>query len=628
MLKKLISIILLISALIISAWSYGIHDIEKLNSYLLYLIQFIILIFILFIIFVFALWVATIIKSEYAIVIPFYNATGNSNYDGKGISDSLIAEFQNIRKIYSYHFEEQESQRLPLTGVKLKVDSEEPSKLFGNLQTESEDLANNLSNMGTINLGVFTLAIGSLILFAKRYLPRNKKKFIVCGSLQKYGSNFRLVAQINYGGEITTREINRKIKTDNDIPELIKDLSFIISHQFSGGLSGAKARSWETFRYFTEALDYYYNFSILKNDADLKKAEIHCIKATRYDPNYYPPFALFYNLGLAYFNKEEYYKAYRMFKFATDIVEVSENYIVTQNIERKYHSAAYSGLSASLRYLHRYIESVEAAKNAIGLDAELPASYSTIGYVYFDLSAYVSGLSNKAFEAFNNAAELDPDFANPSLGIGLIMYRKREYENALKKFQKASELASKPGYKLGWDELAAQIEIAGCYLRLKETDKKYKDKYDNLINEIGREKESLSIYNRACFESISGDAKKACEFLQIALDRKDIFPSEVKYEPDFEPIHQSEQFKKLMANPLYAEDQETIDNIRKFLLSENIYSRSSFEAVSGNYEEAIRLLEAALKSNIVEATEVVSDPHFELALERVDFKKLIKKYSE
>jgi tetratricopeptide (TPR) repeat protein len=620
--KLILMAMIVIIALVASAWLYGIRDLEALSGYLLTLIQIIIVILILILLGLF-FWTSSNI--EYSVVLPFTNATGYNKYDGKAISDSLVAEFQNIREVHDRKIDKRPSLRLPLRET--TPSGEILSNVFNKLQADSQDLANNLMNVGTINLGIVTLSIGPLLIYINKIIPKRNNRFIISGSLQKYGAKFRLVAQIDYSGTITTKETSREIDKDDDIPELIKDLSYIIAHHISNfSEKNIKAKSWKSFRLFTEALDNYHNFILTNKDKDLENAGISCIEAIESEPDYSNLFALFYNLGIAYFDRQNYSKSEEMFRYASNLAKHPGVLLDPLHPNSEGHAGAFSGLSASLRYLHRYGESIEASTCAMDVDAKLASPWTNIGNVYLDLSAYAGGLYDKAIEAYKNAIKLDPDFANPNLGIGLVMYRKRDYENAVGYFKKASDLGSKPGYKFGWDEVASQLSIAGCYLRLKEKDKKYKDDFDNLINDIRKKKDTLSNYNRACFESIYGDEGIACDFLDKALVNEDIYPSEVHYDPDFEPIHNSSRFKDLMAN--HSEKKEIFENIRKFLLKENIYSRASFEAAYGDIDEAMKFLEDALRNNLISIREVYSDPHFERMVEREVFKKLMEEYSK
>ena len=303
-------------------------DLNILRDMLFLLTQ--IIIFILIIIFLISLimWMCKN-EGEGLRIRPFDNTTDSSKYDGKAISDSLIAELQNILQIYQFDHEY----------VRLDAGTRNPHDLLGGaltsttvnknpanssfpwLRSSRDNLDIGISDIGSINVAGTSLPLGQLLINLKGLWPIKfgKQNCVICGSLQKYGSLFRLVASVEKSDLVSVWEVSCKITYDYQIPTLIRDLAFKIAKDLWSNIPAAKsARTWEGFKHYTIALNKYNKYIYTYQIENLERARVHCIEALKTEKDYEPLFDLFNILGSTYFNISEYNKSEDMFRFALE----------------------------------------------------------------------------------------------------------------------------------------------------------------------------------------------------------------------------------------------------------------------------------------------------------------------
>jgi tetratricopeptide (TPR) repeat protein len=592
--------------LIYAGWFYGIRD---LNSQIDYLTQSIVAILLMLLLIIILLLFSSIfIKVQETAILPFESATGSANYDGKSVSDFLLSELERIGKVHNIRLEGKQSNRLNIPPQ--TTSGEELRSIFDQFHFESQALVKIMGNIGTIDLGKLTLPIGSIILAFKRLSPWGKN-VIISGSIQKYGKLIVLVAHIEHEGKhgkICTCEAIGKPTSEQDITYLIKDLAYKIAFDISrdeiekSDEKHLKARTWDSFKHFTEALENYYSYTITEKRDDLDRANENCHKATKSEPGYSILFGLFYNLGIAYYEIEDYDRAIENFK----------NAILIQN-----HAGAFSGLGAALRYRFRFKEAYLASLDALKIDSELAIPETIIGNTYLDLGCYAFGLYNDAITWFNKAENKNPNFPYPIFGTGIAYYKQRDFKNAIEFFIKADKLIV--GEKYGVIHLANRIALASSYKQIGD-----KESYEKIIQEIRWRIPNESIYNRAAFEAIRGDAYESLSLLDEALKRGFATVSDVIYDPDFDSVRDNVKFQNLMKK--YKEDIELKKEIREYISDKNEYIRASFEATIENFDEAIRILQEAAASGKLKiyAKEIKNDPHFKNFSTDPRFQKITK----
>jgi hypothetical protein len=177
-------------------------------------------IFSILLIFFFVLILARrIFKTEGIVIMPFEtpNGEGQSNYNGKAISDLLTVELQRILRLHSLKYEE------------ISIKPEKMSTL--KIVPQGETLEFGISDMGNIGTASTSLSLGRLIIIFKRLCPGGGPTPIITGSVQIYGKIIMITARLERK-DISTWEVRRKIKwnakPEEHIPSMIRDLSFKI----------------------------------------------------------------------------------------------------------------------------------------------------------------------------------------------------------------------------------------------------------------------------------------------------------------------------------------------------------------------------------------------------------------
>ena len=138
-----------------------------------------------------------------------------------------------------------------------------------------------------------------------------------------------------------------------------------------------------------------------------------------------------------------------------------------------------------------------------------------------------------AIADFDEVIRLEPQDADAYYSRGLSYATQGNKINALKDFQKASELNPK--------DAKIQASLMGILKRLgREEDAKRQERIarDLIQNEIE--------YNQACFEANLGNTDLVLELLKIALDKNQATREWAKRDPDFENIRDDPRFKELV----------------------------------------------------------------------------------
>ena len=138
-----------------------------------------------------------------------------------------------------------------------------------------------------------------------------------------------------------------------------------------------------------------------------------------------------------------------------------------------------------------------------------------------------------AIADFDEVIRLEPQDADAYYSRGLSYATQGNKINALKDFQKASELNPK--------DAKIQASLMGILKRLgREEDAKRQERIarDLIQNEIE--------YNQACFEANLGNTDLVLELLKIALDKNQATREWAKRDLDFENIRDDPRFKELV----------------------------------------------------------------------------------
>jgi tetratricopeptide (TPR) repeat protein len=152
-----------------------------------------------------------------------------------------------------------------------------------------------------------------------------------------------------------------------------------------------------------------------------------------------------------------------------------------------------------------------------------------LGNLYSDLGQY-----EEAIDCLKRTIELDSGKYTYYYHLGLTLAIARRYPEAIQAFEKTIDLAPQ--------HILAHCSLAGCYRRIGNETEARKH------IEIARPKLTQEkAYNRACFESISGNSDQAIELLQIALDTDKTPVEWLLRDPDLDFIREDPRFQAMVA---------------------------------------------------------------------------------
>ena len=266
-------------------------------------------------------------------ILPFEIIVPDSNdklrcYNGRSIADSLKAEMVSIADSQSKN---PSNETTP--GFKPAA-SEQPDvankttggKRFGNLnipqfKSIGENLRADFEDMAVVTVSGNSISIGKTMMTLKQMWNDRDPKYIISGSLQRYGNLVRLVCNLKTVGENTRMcEVHKTIKDEEEIPELINELSFKIwqsvPESWQKVISITDAQTWMGLKHFTMSLDSYGRYLSTWLSDHLDEACANCLTAAKDEKGYEQLYPLAYKLGEHLYQLQRYDKAQEMFECA------------------------------------------------------------------------------------------------------------------------------------------------------------------------------------------------------------------------------------------------------------------------------------------------------------------------
>jgi tetratricopeptide (TPR) repeat protein len=268
---------------------------------------------------------------------------------------------------------------------------------------------------------------------------------------------------------------------------------------------------------------------------------------------------LLYTLAPLYAARGEFEKAIATFK---QIIEVAA---VVKDKSRQ--SGSYHGIGNVYSDLRQFDEAIAAYQKAIELDPNLAYPHNGLGNVYQQNGRYP-----EAIAAYQKAIELDPNNALSHNGLGNVYSDNGRYPEAIAAYQKAIELDpnfAAPHNGLGnvYRQNGRYPEAIAAYQKAIELDPNNALPHNGLgtlYRQNGRYPEAIAAYQKA-----------------IELD-----PNDAAIRGSLAGL-----YRKLGRDAEY-KAQAAI--ARTLIDKEDEYNRACFEAICGNTDAAIALLEQAI----------------------------------
>jgi tetratricopeptide (TPR) repeat protein len=263
---------------------------------------------------------------------------------------------------------------------------------------------------------------------------------------------------------------------------------------------------------------------------------------------------LHYTLGGLCHWDRKYEKALAHFRVAHDLAERLGN--------TQLRAWSLNGLGNVYDDLGRYEEAIAAYQRAIELDPEVAYLHNNLGNVY-----RAQGRHEEAIAAYQQAIDLDPEFAYPHNNLGNVYADLGRYEEAIAAYQRAIALDPEDAvyhYNLGiaYQHAGRYEEAIAAYQRAIDLDPgnaAFQASFAAVCRELGREKDyeqhihrarelmaNESDYNKACIESIAGNADAALKYLAKALERAPGDCNLARRDPDLAFIRDDPRFQALV----------------------------------------------------------------------------------
>jgi tetratricopeptide (TPR) repeat protein len=145
------------------------------------------------------------------------------------------------------------------------------------------------------------------------------------------------------------------------------------------------------------------------------------------------------------------------------------------------------------------------------------------------------GLYDDAIDAYQKAVSIDSTQAFYFHHLALVYAAVGRHDDAIHAFERVIDVDPEHGL--------AHATLGGYY-RKNGNDELAKVHIEKARNLLGNDENE---YNRACMESISGNADRSLELLEIALKNKQTYVNWARKDPDFDFIRGDPRFQTLLA---------------------------------------------------------------------------------
>jgi tetratricopeptide (TPR) repeat protein len=174
----------------------------------------------------------------------------------------------------------------------------------------------------------------------------------------------------------------------------------------------------------------------------------------------------------------------------------------------------YNKLGIAYSQLKYYTEATQAFTRSMGLNPKYPYPYNNLGTVYFAIAD-----KKKAEQLFKKAVSISPNVASFHINLGQLYFEKRQFEKGMAELRKGVSL-----------DPAILAKSEGISLTASGSQSSPTEKN----------------YFMARFYASMGDAERAVDSLQQALNAGFSDIELIQKERDFDPIRQDQRFVAFM----------------------------------------------------------------------------------
>jgi tetratricopeptide (TPR) repeat protein len=294
------------------------------------------------------------------------------------------------------------------------------------------------------------------------------------------------------------------------------------------------------------------------------------------------------------------------------------------------NSEVYIELGMAYFHAEQFKDAMEAFQQAITLNPSAAHAYNGIGRV-----CYHTGPAQAAIEAYERAIDLDRNYIDPYYGLGILYSAQLgNYEAAIRAFQRGLEHNPTEGFLLAslgsTHARAGGFEQAIDYLQQAITFQPANDFAYSWLSiiylHLKRYDEAITTCQREIELADNHSARRLLGYLYGELDRYEEAIEEleqsVALEPDdYEARAALARIYRTVGSKQKADEHHAVaaETARR----DDEYGQACFEAVSGNLDRAIELLQVALKAGQVQAGWARIDPEFAFMQDDPRFRALI-----
>src|SRR5262249_8284684 len=275
-------------------------------------------------------------KRHGTVIVPFDVNSPDGKYSGKAIADAIASELMRIQRMHSTELFKEWKLDNPQFGERRKLAGVLPPRskpvTMPPLQSKA-DAGARIPDVA-VELAGTKFSLASVMQGIQYLWTGRDPEVVVTGSLQVFGKHVRIVARLDRAGaslegeperssSCIIREAASKIETEDQIPDLLRDLTF----QLWMELLDPKLRftkTWQGLKHFTDALAGYEDFSVSGTSDDLDRATDRAFAAVRAEPNTTAFFNLLFQLGGHPSELGKYEEAARLLDQAVKLRSVGE----------------------------------------------------------------------------------------------------------------------------------------------------------------------------------------------------------------------------------------------------------------------------------------------------------------
>ncbi len=186
----------------------------------------------------------------------------------------------------------------------------------------------------------------------------------------------------------------------------------------------------------------------------------------------------------------------------------------------------------TLMSIKRYNDAIVYFDKVISIKPDFADAYN------YKANAYINtGKHLEAIKFIDQAINLKSDYKDAYLNKGTALFSLAKYDDALIQYRKTVEIDDK--YSEGY------FNLGSCYMMIEG---KKKDAIDSFTRAIQINPSYASaFYNRACAYVSEKEHENGIKDLESAVKLENSFRNALKFDHDFDPIHEHPRFKNLVS---------------------------------------------------------------------------------